>query len=58
MTQKLTIGIKLDDKIAYLKTIEIQENANVAQKLINLLNVFIEHNLNKENEDAEDECNG
>lgn len=43
--QKLTIGIKIDDKIAYLKTIEIQENSNKIDRLIKVITVFVKHNF-------------
>ena len=56
--QKLTIGLKLDDKVAYLKTYEIQENSIIMQKLINILTIFTEHNFIKENENAKNEHNG
>jgi len=43
--QKLIIGIKIDDKINYLKTIEIQENIDIINRLIKVIDTFIKYNL-------------
>jgi len=43
--QKLIIGIKLDDKVVYLKTIDNQENSNVVDRLIKVISIFVEHNF-------------
>jgi len=48
--QKLTIGIKLDDKITYLKTIEIQENSDKINRLTKVISLFIKHNFERGNE--------
>ena len=52
--QKLTIGLKLDAKVIYLKKFEIQEDSDTVQKLISALSIFIKRNLGKEVKDAED----
>ncbi len=46
--QKLTTGIKLDDKVVYLKTIEIQENSDKIDRLIKVLSLFMKHNFKGE----------
>lgn len=46
--QKLTAGIKLDDKVVYLKTIEIQKNQDKIDRLIKIIILFIKHNFEGE----------
>lgn len=43
--QKLIIGIKINDEVTYLKTLEIQENLDVINRLIKVISTFIKINL-------------
>lgn len=55
--QKLIIGLKLDDKVVYMKTFEIQENSDKINKLVSVISVFAKHNLERGDSNAENESN-
>ena len=44
--KKLTVGIKIDNKVVYLKTINIKDDF-AAKRLIALLEIYFKHNAER-----------